>query len=66
MKRFENEVMSFDASSKRLQNKMREALADLGEKGWEIVTVTPRSVGAHDLLVFLKREINESGQEEAA
>lgn len=56
MKRFENEVLTFDTSRLDGTEKMARSLCELGEAGWEVVSVISRDLTARELLVFLKRE----------
>ncbi|AUQ56904.1 Domain protein of unknown function (plasmid) [Phaeobacter inhibens] len=68
MKRFENEVKTFKNGSKRDEAKMQTTLRDLGLSGWEVVSVVPCDLGGRELMVFLKRELDEGAapREEAA
>lgn len=61
MKRFENEVLTFDTSTLKDIEPMSETLRTLGNKGWEVVSVVPRDVGSGEFIVFLKREITDDG-----
>ncbi|ATG37965.1 MAG: hypothetical protein HEP70_19280 [Rhodobiaceae bacterium] len=68
MKQFENEVLTFDASSQAGCAKMEDDLRSLGLVGWEVISVVPRDLGARVLMVFMKREVSEDTtlKEEAA
>ncbi|SFQ68514.1 hypothetical protein SAMN05421853_12112 [Roseivivax halotolerans] len=68
MKQFENEVMTFKNGSARDGVKMRDTLSELGLAGWEVVSVVPCDLGSRELMVFLKRELDEAAasQEDAA
>lgn len=60
MKRFENEVLIFDTGSTRNPKAMARTLGELGQSGWEVVSVVARDICSEELMVFLKREISEA------
>lgn len=57
MKRFNHEVLSFDANGKKEYKAMQDKLRDWGEAGFEIVSVISTSMNGSYFTVFLKREM---------
>lgn len=61
MKRFEHEVLHFNASSPKGYAEMQDTLREWGENGFEVISVTNDSVNSMAFVVFLKREAVEDG-----
>ena len=59
MKRFEHEVLHFNASSPKGYSEMQDTLREWGESGFEVISVTNDSVNSMSFIVFLKREAVE-------
>ncbi|WP_108816832.1 hypothetical protein [Loktanella sp. Alg231-35] len=64
MKKFEHEVLSFDANGKKEYAAMQATLREWGESGFEIVSVVGTSMNGSDFTVFLKREVNNNADNE--
>lgn len=57
MKKFEHEVLTFDANGKKGHATMQNSLREWGEAGFEIVSVVGTAINSSNFTVFLKREV---------
>lgn len=66
MKTFENEVLTFDVSAPKKIAAMQTKLAEYGEAGFAVVSVVEAWPRGGQIVVFLTRENDHFGQEDAA
>ena len=66
MKRFEHEVLTFSVDKPKDFTKMQETLREWGDVGFEIVSVLDHKNVGTNYTVFMKREMNQINEDEAA
>lgn len=68
MKKFEHEVLYFDAQNKKSLDEMQQTLREWGEVGFEVVSVVHSNFGlGENYAIFLKRAVTtESNEAETA